>query len=46
MSRGISFDKDISTSPGGTIPATAKEIKEKPAEISSDSHSESDLELE
>ena len=46
MSRGISFDKDISTSPGGTILAIAKEIKEKQAEISSDSESESDLEIE
>ena len=34
MSRGINFDKDVSTSPDAMIPDIVKEIKEKQAEIS------------
>ena len=46
VQRYIDFDKDVSTSPDATIPEIVKEIKEKQAEISSDSESKSDLELE
>ena len=44
--RYIDFHKDVSTSPDPTIPEILKEIKEKQAEIPSDSESKSDLELE
>ena len=46
IQRYINFDKDISTSPDATIPENVKEIKEKQAEISLESESESDLELD
>ena len=46
VKRYIDFDKDVSTSPDTTIPEIVKEIKEKQAEISLESDSESDLELE
>ena len=40
------FYKDVSASPNVTIPEIVKEIKKKQAKISSDSESESDLELQ
>ena len=46
VQRYIDFDKDVSTSPDAMILEIIKEIKEKQAEVSSNSASESDLELE
>ena len=46
VQRYIDFDKDVSASPDATIPEIVKAIKEKRAEISSNSESKSDLELE
>ena len=46
IQRYIDFDKDVSTSPDAMILEIVKEIKEKQAEISSNSESESDFELE
>ena len=46
IQRYINFNKDVSTSPDVLIPEIVKEIKEKYAEISSDSESDNDLELE
>ena len=46
IQRYINFDKDVSTSPDATIPEIVKEIKEKHAEISLESESKSELELE
>ena len=46
VQRYIDFDKDFSTSPDATISEIVNEIKEKQAEISSDSESESDMDLE
>ena len=46
VQRYINFDKDVSTSTDAMILEIFKEIKEKQAEISSNSESESDLELE
>ena len=45
VQRLIDFVKGVFTSSDATIPKIVKEIKEKQAEISSDSESESDLEL-
>ena len=44
-SKRLDFCKDVSRSPDAMISEIVKEIKEKQAEISSDSESESDLEL-
>ena len=46
VQRHIDFDKDVFTSPDAMSPEIVKEIKEKQAEICSESERESDLELE